>query len=79
VKKAGTLCGQSAAELAQNAHSQDVIVAALGLATLNALTPSGLVSAGDILDLLAIEPTETVGMVGYFGSLVGPLKSQAKR
>jgi len=78
VKKAGTLCGQSAAELAKNAHSQDVIVAALGLATLNALIPSGLASAGDILDLLAIEPTETVGMVGYFGPLVGPLKSKAK-
>jgi hypothetical protein len=79
VKKAGTLCGQSASELAQSAHSQDSIVAALGLATLNALTPSGLPSAGDILDLLAIEPTETVGMVGYFSPLVGPLKSKAKK
>ncbi len=78
VKKAGTFCGQSAAELAQSAHSQDVIVAALGLATLNALTPAGLPSAGDILDLLAVNPTETVGMIGYFGPLAGPLKSQAK-
>jgi uncharacterized protein len=78
VKKAGTYCGQGASELAQCAHSQDVIVAAVGLATLNALTPSGLSSDGDILDLLAIKPTETVGMIGYFGPLVGPLKNMAK-
>ncbi len=78
VKKAGTLCGQSASELAQSAHSQDSIVAALGLATLNALTQPELPSAGDILDLLAVDPTETVGMVGYFSPLIGALKSRAK-
>lgn len=78
LKEAGSLVGRSAAKLAEGAHSQDLIIAALGLATLNALTKPALSDAGDVLDLLSVERTEAVGMVGYFGPLVDPLKRRAK-
>jgi uncharacterized protein (DUF4213/DUF364 family) len=78
LKEAGSLSGRSASELAERAHSQDLIIAALGLATLNALIKPALPSAGDVLDLLSVDKTETVGMVGYFGPLVDPLKRRAK-
>ena len=78
LKEAGSLVGQSASKLAEGAHSQDLIIAALGLATLNALIKPAFLSAGDILDLLSVALTETVGMVGYFGPLVEPLKRRAK-
>ncbi len=78
LKEAGSLSGRSASKLAEGAHSQDLIIAALGLATLNALIKPALHFAGDILDLLSVAQTETVGMVGYFGPLVEPLKRRAK-
>jgi uncharacterized protein (DUF4213/DUF364 family) len=78
LKNAGSLSGRSASELAEGAHSQDLIVAALGLATLNALIKPPLLSTGDILDQLSVDQTETVGMIGYFGPLVEPLKKRAK-
>jgi uncharacterized protein (DUF4213/DUF364 family) len=79
LREAGALCGRSAAELARGAHSQDLITAAVGLATLNALLPlSSQTSAGDVLDLMSIGPTDVVGMVGYFGPLVAPLKKTSR-
>lgn len=75
---AGTLSGRTAAELAAGARSPHLITATIGLATLNALAPPAGSAAGDVLDLLSVEPTDTVGMVGCFGPLIGPLKSRAK-
>ncbi len=78
LKDAGSLTGQSATKLAEGAHAQDLIIAALGLATLNALIEPPPPSGSDVLDLLSVDQTDTVGMVGYFGPLVGPLKRAAK-
>lgn len=78
LKEAGSLSGSSAAELAKLTGSPDLIAAAVGLATLNALIEPPLSSHGDILDLLKVEASDTVGMVGFFGPLMEPLKQTAK-
>jgi hypothetical protein len=78
LKEAGSLGQSTVSDLAQLAHSRNVLMAAIGLATLNALVPSLSTSAGDVLDLLSIGPEDTVGMVGFFGPLVEPIKKLAK-
>jgi hypothetical protein len=60
------------------AKSRDVIAAAVGLATINALIEPPAPVGGDVLDLVAVEETDAVGMVGYFGPLVEPLRKSAK-
>ena len=77
IQTAGTLVGQQASELAVWARSPDPLAAAVGLATLNALirVPAGAVET-DLLGLLGCEPDDVVGMVGYFGPLVEPLRKR---
>jgi uncharacterized protein len=75
---AGRLAGRKASELIQWMKSQDVTACAVGLATLNAIiTPPATAVESDILDMLSVEPEDTVGMIGYFGPLVDPIKKQA--
>jgi len=78
LKDAGTLAGRKASELVVQAKSLDVIAAAVGLATINALIEAPSSVDGDVIDLVAVEKTDTVGMVGYFGPLVSPLQKAAK-
>ena len=55
------------------------MASAIGLATLNALTavPPGATEA-DLLTELQVTSNDVIGMVGYFGPLVGPLRSRGK-
>lgn len=75
------LAGQAAAELLALAASRDPVEAAVGLAVANALIAPGpaQAAAGDVLENLALESTDTVGMVGYFGPLVPELRRRVKR
>jgi uncharacterized protein (DUF4213/DUF364 family) len=79
IKVAGTLVGQQASELAAWARSPDPLAAAVGLATLNALVPAppSAVETG-LLTLLDLAPDDVVGMVGYFGPLIEPLRTRCK-
>jgi hypothetical protein len=79
IKVAGTLVGQQASELAAWARSPDPLAAAVGLATLNALVavPRNAVEA-DLLTQLEVTSNDVVGMVGYFGPLIGPLRTRGK-
>ncbi len=79
VPEAGTLAGRSVLELAQYIKSADTTACAIGLAALNAATdpPEGAVES-DILELLPAGPDDAVGMIGYFGPLVGPLRKRAR-
>ncbi len=78
IGEAGSLMGRQASELAAWAKSSDTTTCAVGLATLNAVigSPTGAVES-DILDLLSVDSNQSVGMVGYFGPLVAPLKKRA--
>ena len=79
IPDAGKLAGRKASELIPWMKSPDVTACAVGLATLNAvlITPAAAVES-DILDLLPVGPEDTVGMIGYFGPLVEPIKKGAR-
>lgn len=72
------LCNWPTIDLLALLESKDLIEAGVGLACANALAnkedPSH--SPGDILEHLALRPDDHVGMVGYFGPLVGPLRER---
>jgi hypothetical protein len=80
MREAGTIAGRQATELASWANSSDPIAAAVGLATVNALVdpPMDAVES-DILPLLWVGVDDVVGMVGFFGPLVEPLRARSRR
>jgi uncharacterized protein (DUF4213/DUF364 family) len=79
VPEAGTLTGRSVMELAEYINSPDTTACAIGLAAINAIIdPPAAAVESDILDLLPIRDDDSVGMVGYFGPLVDPIKGKAK-
>ncbi len=72
------LAGRKAGDLLPLLDSNEKIEAAVGLATVNALSnyqPCGA-QEGDILKILDIHPKDTVGMVGFFGPLIPELKKK---
>ena len=77
--EAGSLAGQPASELIPWIKSSDVTACAVGLATLNAMIdPPDSAVESDIVDLLPVNATDTVGMIGYFGPLIEPFRKQAR-
>jgi uncharacterized protein len=73
-----SLTGRKTEDLIPLLDSNEKIEAAVGLATVNALSnfhPCGALE-GDILKILNIHPEDMVGMVGYFGPLVPELKKK---
>lgn len=79
VAEAGRLAGQKASELIPWMLQADVTACAVGLATLNAVLPAPAAAVeSDIAELLPVGPEDTVGMIGYFGPLAGPLKERAR-
>lgn len=80
VREAGTLAGRCAAELAAWVRAPDAASAAVGLATLNALTepPPGVAEA-DVTQVIRVAPGDVVGMVGYFRPLVGYFRQRGAK
>jgi uncharacterized protein len=74
------LAGRPAGELLSHLKSSDLVEAAVGLATANALANVGQDGAvqGDLLDAVELGPDDSVGMVGFFAPLIGPIKKRAK-
>ena len=79
IAEAGTLAGRRASELISWMKQSDVTACAVGLATANALIdiPHGAAES-DILDLLPVGSEDAVGMIGYFGPLVGSIRKRAR-
>jgi hypothetical protein len=79
IAAAGSLAGRPAPELAEWAKSVDPIASAVGLATLNALVPlpPNAVETS-LLTLLELAPDDAIGMVGYFGPLIDPLRTRCR-
>jgi uncharacterized protein (DUF4213/DUF364 family) len=75
------LAGQETAALLALAASRDPVEAAVGLAVANALLAPGpsRAVAGDVLEQVGLEPTDTVGMVGFFGPLAPEVRRRAQR
>ena len=79
VPEAGTLTSRSILGLAEYIKSSDTTACAVGLAAINAaVDPPAAAVAADVLDLLSIESEDSVGMVGYFGPLVEPVKKRVR-
>jgi uncharacterized protein (DUF4213/DUF364 family) len=73
------LAGRAVSEVLEYLGSSDAVECAVGLAATNAICnreQSGQ-QEGDVLDLLGVRDEDHVGMVGYFGPLVGPLERRA--
>jgi uncharacterized protein len=80
IREAGTIAGRQAAELAGWAKSSEPITAAVGLATINALAdPPATAVESDLLTSLAVGPDDVIGVVGYFGPLIEPLRSRSRQ
>jgi uncharacterized protein (DUF4213/DUF364 family) len=78
-REAGTISGRLASELVGWAKASDPVAAAVGLATMNALIePPAEAVECDLLASLSLAQDDDVGMVGYFGPLVEPLRSRAR-
>lgn len=82
LERAGALSGLRADSLAELALSPDSLEATLGVATINAIlakrTLAGESAQSDIVRDLAITKSDSIGMVGYFGPLIGPLRGSCK-
>ena len=78
IAEAGTLAGRKASDLLSWMKLPDQTACAIGLATANALTgfPQGAAEL-DILDALTVASEDAVGMIGYFGPLVDPIRKRA--
>ena len=79
IPESGTLAGRKASELAAWLKMSDTTACAIGLAAINAVigsTDSAVES--DIMESLPVKPEDTVGMVGYFGPLVKPLRERVR-
>lgn len=73
------LAGKTAEELLGFLDSSDLLIRTVGIAVMNALfnTENKAFIKGDVLELLKPGKEDVVGMVGYFGPLVAPLKKVA--
>ena len=76
MKMAGELSGKPAGRLISFLEGGDVISSAVGLATLNALLQKGLPTSAeeDFFSLMALQPDERVGMVGFFAPVIPAIK-----
>jgi hypothetical protein len=79
LRVAGSLAGRRLSDLLAYLESRQPIERAIGLAAANALVaarPPASVAGGDILRVLALRPTDRVGMVGCFEPLIAFLQAQ---
>lgn len=74
------LVGKSSHELVDYFGSLSLLESALGLSTVNALVndASAAQAEGDVMNMLQLTPEDRVGMVGYFGPLLKPLREKVK-
>jgi uncharacterized protein (DUF4213/DUF364 family) len=74
------LAGRTTDDIVGYLGSPDFLECSLGLALANAVVNrlSDDQDGGDILDMLQIRTNDRIGMVGYFGPLVKPLRTSAR-
>ncbi|MBN2320541.1 MAG: DUF364 domain-containing protein [Acidobacteria bacterium] len=79
VPEAGKLTGRDVSELISWIKKPDETACAVGLAAVNAiLPPPDEAVESDISELLPVSEDDSVGMIGYFGPLVKPLKERVR-
>jgi uncharacterized protein (DUF4213/DUF364 family) len=80
INEAGSIIGRSAAEIISWLNSANLLMASMGLATINAVLnhSSDRLEEGNIVTALDVAPTEVFGMVGSFGPILNVIKRQTK-
>jgi uncharacterized protein (DUF4213/DUF364 family) len=79
IPEAGNLTARKVSELVSWMKLSDTTACAVGLATVNAILASTVkATESDILGLLPVHSDDSVGMIGFFGPLVNPLRERAK-
>lgn len=58
--------------------SSDVLLNALGMATINACLNTGQYEEGDVMKVVSLNKTDTLAMIGYFDPMVSSIKRQIK-
>ncbi len=79
--ESGSLKGKNAQEIIHYALSDNLSSSSVGIATINALVNHKIENAieGDILEVMRTQKSDTVGMIGFFGPLIDPLKKSVKK
>lgn len=79
--KPGQIRGKNTMDVVRYASSDNLLESAIGLAAINAIVNHQIENAteGDILDVIPMNKTDTVGMVGFFAPLIEPLKQSSKK
>jgi len=79
--ESGSLRGKHAREIIHYALSDNLLASSVGIATINALVNGKAANCieGDILSMVSCEKGDTVGMIGFFGPLIDPLKASVKK
>ncbi len=79
VPEAGKLTERKVSELVSWMKLADTTACAVGLAAVNAILPPPITAVeSDILELLPVHSDDSVGMIGFFGPLVKPLRERVK-
>jgi uncharacterized protein (DUF4213/DUF364 family) len=79
IPEAGRLTGRKVSELVSWLKLSDTTACAVGLAAVNAiLAPTVKAAEADVLGLLPVHSDDSVGMIGFFGPLVNPLRERVK-
>jgi len=74
------LVGKSSHEIVDYFGSSSLLESTLGLSAINALfnRAEDVQATGDVMNMLDLKPEERVGMVGYFGPLLKPLREKVR-
>ncbi len=70
--------GAPVEDFIEMSNSSDVLMNALGMATINACINDGDFERADVMDAVSISKNDVVGMVGYFDPMVSQIKKMAK-
>lgn len=76
-----TFADKGIAEILAGILSPDPLERTIGIAAANAVLnrDTAALIPGDVLDLIELRHDDSVGMVGYFGPLVAPLKKRVRK
>jgi len=79
--ESGTIKGKNALEVIPYALSDHLLESSVGIATINAIVNQQIDNSieGDILDVISLKNSDQVGMIGFFGPLITPLKKLVKK
>ena len=79
--ESGTVKGKSVIDVIHYALSENLLESSAGIAAINAIANRQIENAteADILDVISLQNTDRVGMVGFFGPLIDPLKKSVKK